>query len=161
MAAKDYENHCSVLINNIAQRASRFKQVPMNKIGELTNAKIENHSFVTDLLMIQLRSESLRKYRGLVVNVGVTKDNLVNKNRVFENAQEQSDWEVYRSTMQYWNNLATVDQRQKAMEVDFVKDSEESQDLFEKNLKYLGLEVTPGSHVDQVIRSVVSIYTDR
>ena len=63
--------------------------------------------------------------------------------------------------MQYWTNLATVVERQQAIEVDFIKDSEENQDLFEKNLKYLGLEVTPGSHVDQVIRSVVSIYTDR
>ena len=67
-------------------RTSRFKQVPMNKIGELTNVKIENHSFITDLLMIQLRGESLRKYRGLVVNVGVTKENLVNKDRTFDSA---------------------------------------------------------------------------
>ena len=48
-----------------------------------------------------------------------------------------------------------------AVEVDFVKDSQEDQDFFAANLKYLGLEVTPGSHVDQVIRSVAAVYTDR
>ena len=52
-------------------------------------------------------------------------------------------------------------ERKEAVEVDFVKDSSESQGFFEENLKYLGIEVTPGSHVDQVFRSVVSLYKDR
>lgn len=42
-----------------------------------------------------------------------------------------------------------------------MKDSPDDQGFFEENLKYLDLEVTPGSHVDQVFRSIVSDYTDR
>lgn len=34
------------------------------------------------------------------------------------------------------------------VEVDFVKDTPENCGFFEENLKYLGLEVTAGSHVD-------------
>lgn len=52
-------------------------------------------------------------------------------------------------------------ERQEATEVDFMKDSPENQDFLQENLKYLGLDVTPGSHVDQVFRSVVSLYQDR
>ena len=47
------------------------------------------------------------------------------------------------------------------IEVDFEKDSPENQAFFESNLKYLGIEVTPGSHVDQVFRTAVSSYSER
>ena len=47
------------------------------------------------------------------------------------------------------------------VDIDFVKDSAENQGFFEQNLKYLGLELTAGTHVDQVFRSVVSPYKDR
>lgn len=48
-----------------------------------------------------------------------------------------------------------------SVEVDYVKDSAENQGFFEENLKYLGIDVTAGSHVDQVFRSVVSPYKER
>ena len=97
----------------------------------------------------------------MVINVGTTQSNLVEKEKSFDTAAKQADWEVYKATIIYWSNLATLKERQEAVEVDFIKDSPENQGFFEENLKYLGLEVTPGSHVDQVVRSVVSVYSDR
>ena len=45
--------------------------------------------------------------------------------------------------------------------LDFVVDSPENLNLFQQNLKYLGIEVTPGSHVDQVVKSLILNYQDR
>ena len=160
VAAK-FENHCSVLVNNIATTRSRFNQLDMNQIGEETNIRIDNFSSITNLLMVKIRQQSIRKYRALVVNVGTTKDCLVEKDHSFETAKEQADWEIFRATTIYWSNLAALKERKEAIEVDFVKDSPENQGFFTANLKYLGLEVTPGSHVDQVFRSVVSLYQNR
>ena len=98
--------------------------------------------------MIDLRNESSRKFRSLVINVGTTKENLLEEQRTFKTSKAQDDWEVYKSTIIYWSNLATLRERSDAIEVDFIKDSPENQGFFAENLKYLGLEVTPGSHVD-------------
>ena len=42
-----------------------------------------------------------------------------------------------------------------------MKDSPENQALFASNLKYMGIDLTPGTHVDQVMRSAVQAYSDR
>lgn len=46
-------------------------------------------------------------------------------------------------------------------EVDFVIDSPQTVSFFAANLIYLGLEHTPLTHVDQVMRSLVVSYKDR
>ena len=50
------ENHCSILVNNIALSQDAFKQLAPMMIGNITNIKITNHSFITRLLMITLRN---------------------------------------------------------------------------------------------------------
>ena len=146
--AEKYENHCSVLVNNLAILEEQFYRLQQSQINRVTDQKINNHSSITNHLMVKLREKSLRKYRSLVINCGTTKENMVVKERVFETAKAQADWDVYQATIIYWTNLATIKERQASTEVDFIKDSPEDQGFFEENLKYLGLEVTPGSHVD-------------
>ena len=57
--------------------------------------------------------------------------------------------------------MATLLVREGLEGVDFITDSPEDSNFFHSNLKYLGIKVTPGSHVDQVVRSLVSKYKDR
>ena len=155
-------NHCSILVNNLSIEHDSFAKLTPSEINDQTRYRIENHSFMTDLVTIKLRAKSLRKYYSLVVNVGTTKDNLVEKEAdSFKNAKQQASWEIYKATTTYWSNLATLAQQMETVEVDFVKDTPENCGFFEENLKYLGLEVTAGSHVDQVFRSVVSPYKER
>ena len=45
--------------------------------------------------------------------------------------------------------------------VDFATDAPSNSNFFHANLKYLGIKVTPGSHVDQVARTLVVTYQDR
>jgi hypothetical protein len=45
--------------------------------------------------------------------------------------------------------------------VDFAVDSPENQTFFRENLKYLGIEVSPGSHIDQVVKSLIVPYASR
>jgi len=78
--------------------------------------------------MIDLRNQGLRKKRGLVINIGTTQEHLV-KNAVdyeFENIKEQNEWEVYKSTIDYWTNISTLKERNEAVEVDFIKDAPNS-----------------------------------
>ena len=105
--------------------------------------------------------KSLRKYRSMVIDVASTTKTLTEPNRIFEDQKSQADYELWRATTIYWCNLATVRERAETHEVDYVKDTPEQQGFFQENLKYLGLEVTPASHVDQVVRATVSVYTDR
>ena len=147
--AKTTDSHCSVLVNNLAMPYSDFSKFKPQQISQETNMRIENHSFITDLLMIKLREQSLRQYRGLVVNVGSSKDNLVEKHTGdFKTAKEESAWQIYKATTTYWSNLATLEQQSQTLEVDYVRDTAENQGFFAENLKYLGIDVTPGSHVD-------------
>ena len=46
-------------------------------------------------------------------------------------------------------------------DVDFANDAPSNSGFFHDNLKYLGIKVTPGSHVDQVVRTLVNQYKDR
>ena len=47
------------------------------------------------------------------------------------------------------------------VEVDFMKDSPENVSRLSSNLKYMGIELAPGTHVDQVMRAAVGEYKDR
>ena len=148
------EHHCSILINNIALCQEQYQNLAPLQLGNLTQIKINLHSFITKLVMIDLRNQGLRKKRGLVINIGTTQEHLV-KNAVdyeFENIKEQNEWEVYKSTIDYWTNISTLKERNEAVEVDFIKDAPNSQRQFADNLSYLGIELTPGTHVDQVMR---------
>ena len=129
-AAAEYENHCSVLVNNIAVTQRLFKEQSPTQIGEMTNVKLENHSFITSLVMLKLRNDSLRKKRALVINVGTTKDTLVEKKQRFKTAADQANWEVYKATVIYWSNLVSLKERQETIEVDYIKDSPENQTFF-------------------------------
>ena len=50
--AKTCDNHASILVNNLAMKHENFKKLSPNEISELTRVRIDNHSFITDLLMI-------------------------------------------------------------------------------------------------------------
>lgn len=52
----EYDNHCSILINNIAVSQDIFQSLSPLQIGNATNLKISNHSLITRLLMINLRN---------------------------------------------------------------------------------------------------------
>lgn len=81
-------NHCSILVNNLSIEHDSFAKLTPSEINDQTRYRIENHSFMTDLVTIKLRAKSLRKYYSLVVNVGTTKDNLVEKEAdSFKNAK--------------------------------------------------------------------------
>ena len=72
--AKESESHCSILVNNFSMESERFNLLNTKQINLLTNIKIEQYSFITKLLMGELREQSLRKYRSAVINVGTTKE---------------------------------------------------------------------------------------
>ena len=97
----------------------------------------------------------------MVINVGTTPQNLVRHKRKFKTAKEQAEWEVYKATLIYWSNLATINEHGETIEVDYCKDSLDDTEFYEDNLNYLGVEVTAVSHVDQVIRSIIVPYKDR
>ena len=80
--------------------------------------------------------------------MGTTENTLIETERSFKTSKDQADYDLYRATTIYWANLCTLRERTEAYEVDFIKDTPENQGFFEANLKYLGLEVTVGSHVD-------------
>ena len=61
----------------------------MQQINERTNTKIEQYSFLTKLLMGDLREQSLRKYSGAVINVGTTKT-LAKKSMQFKDKKEEN-----------------------------------------------------------------------
>jgi hypothetical protein len=96
-----------------------------------------------------------------VINVGVLETNLVEEKIKFKSKAEETDYDVYRATSNYQAQMASLRVQKVATSVDFVVDSPENLNLFQQNLKYLGIEVTPGSHVDQVVKSLILNYQDR
>ena len=138
----------------------QFNTLSMQQINERTNTKIEQYSFLTKLLMGDLREQSLRKYNGAVINVGTTKT-LAKKSMQFKDKKEENQYAVYDATTTYQTTMATLMVQQGFTNIDFVSDSPKQISFFHNNLKYLGIKVTPGTHVDQVARSLVMKYTDR
>ena len=37
--------------------------------------------------------------------------------------KERNEWELYKSTIDYWTNIIALKERETAVEVDFLKDS--------------------------------------
>lgn len=113
--------------------------------------------------MVTCRNKGLRKLRSLVINVGTTQKHLeVSADDFqFETEEQETEWEVYNSTIKYWAAVATLRERTQTIDVDYVRDTPETQRLYAKNLEYMGIECTPGTHVDQVMRSTVQKYENR
>jgi len=69
---------------------------------------------------------------------------------------------VQSATVTYLTTMNSCLLKYKTTSVDYVHDSASTVNFFNANLKYLGLEVTPLGHVDQVLRSlVIKDYEDR
>ena len=79
LLAKDFNNHCSVLVNNIAESMEEFKKMSVEDLEHISHNKVQNFTYVTSFLMGDLRNSGLRKHRSLVINVGTSKDALVMK----------------------------------------------------------------------------------
>lgn len=117
--------------------------------------------------MKEIRDRGLKQFTGsqtfrsAVINVGLLEDNLVEEKFKFKSKQQESDFDVYRATSIYQTQMASLRVQKTATSVDFIVDSPENSNIFKQNLKYLGIEVTPGSHVDQVVKSLILNYQDR
>lgn len=104
--------------------------------------------------MKEIRDRGLKQFTGgdsfrsAVINVGLLEDNLVEEKLKFKSKQQESDFDVYRATSIYQTQMASLRVQKTATSVDFIVDSPENSNIFKQNLKYLGIEVTPGSHVD-------------
>ena len=109
-----------------------------------------------------LKQFSSQTYRSAVINVGTLKESLVEKKKEeFKSKQEEADFDVYRATSIYQTQMASLRCQKCVNGVDFVIDSPETLNVFKQNLVYLGITVTPGSHVDQVAKSLIQSYSDR
>ena len=160
-------NHVSVLVNNVATPMAEFTKLDAHEMTRTTNNKIDNHTLITEVLMKEIRDRGLKQFTGgdsfrsAVINVGLLEDNLVEEKLRFKSKQEEADFDVYRATSIYQTQMASLRVHKSATAVDFVVDSPENCNIFRQNLKYLGIEVTPGSHVDQVVKSLILNYQDR
>ena len=76
----------------------------------------------------------------------------------FADANAKDDWDLYNATVSYWANITTLKERSEAVEVDFRKDSPETVSQHASNLKFMGIEMAPGTHVDQVMREAIGDY---
>lgn len=96
-----------------------------------------------------LKQFSSQSFRSAVINVGTLKESLVEKkNEEFKSRQEEAEFDVYRATSIYQTQMASLRVQKCVTGVDFVIDSPETLNVFKQNLVYLGITVTPGSHVD-------------
>lgn len=66
----------------------------------------------------------------------------------FNNEDDEAKFNIYKSTVTYKTNMVTSLVKSFTTEVDFVIDSPATLGFFGSNLKYLGLEHTPQTHVD-------------
>ena len=82
--------------------------------------------------MVTCRNKGLRKLRSLVINVGTTQRHLEvsTDNFSFQTENEETEWEVYNSTIKYWAAIATLKERSQAIDVDYVRDTPETQRLY-------------------------------
>lgn len=157
----------SVLVNNVAMTMADFNQLSAHDMTRVTNNKIDNHTFVTEVLMKEVRDKGIKQFTGAkpsrsaVINVGVLETNLVQERVKFKSKEEEADFDVYQATSNYQTRMASLRVQKSATSVDFIVDSPENLNVFQQNLKYLGIEVTPGSHVDQVVKSLIQSYQDR
>ena len=98
--------HVSVLVNNVATPMLEFAKLEGHEVTRQTNNKIDNHTFVTETLMKEVRDKGLKtfsgsQYRSAVINVGVLEGNLVESKIKFKNKAEESDYDVYKATSNY------------------------------------------------------------
>lgn len=79
----------------------------------------------------------------------------------FETFDDEAKHNVVRAVIAYKTNMLTSLVKAYTCDVEFVIDAPETFNFFYSNLKYLGFEHTPLSHVDQVLRSLVVSYGNK
>jgi hypothetical protein len=53
-------NHISVLVNNVSTSFDEFSKLEAHEVTQQTNNKIENHTFVTQVIMKDIREKGLK-----------------------------------------------------------------------------------------------------
>ena len=145
----------------MAMEPDKFKVTHPTQLTSITNHKIENHACLTRYCVTDLREEFQFADRTAVVNCGSLKEDIGKAETHFNNEDEETRFGMQRATVTYQTTMVTCLVKSFTTEVDYVSDSPSTQSFFRANLKYLGLEVTPGSHVDQVLRSLIVRYGDK
>jgi short-subunit dehydrogenase len=59
-----HNNHISILVNNVAMSMADFNRLSAHEMTRMTNNKIDNHTFVTDILMKDIRDKGLKQFTG-------------------------------------------------------------------------------------------------
>lgn len=96
-----------------------------------------------------------------MINVGSSKDTIVDKKKTFKDYDDESLYNMIRTTVDYKTSMVTGLVKPFVSDADFCQDAPKNLSFFRDNLKYLGLEYNPQNHVDQVLRSLVTSYKDR
>ena len=102
-----HKNHISILVNNVATSFEDFNKLDVHEMTKQTNNKIDNHTFITEVIMKNVRDKGLKQftgsktYRSAVINVGTQKTSLVESKTAFKNKSEESEYDVYRATSIY------------------------------------------------------------
>lgn len=145
----DCKQPISILVNNMAMDKHHYES-QISSMTSLTTNSISNHAMLTKYCCDDMRKEDGTELttRTAVICMGTWPEDIGKEAKKFKVEEEEQKFVAIRSIIQYKTMMVKNLVNTSTPMADFVIDEPARLGFLKANLKYLGIEHTPLTHVD-------------